>query len=576
MTDVDNPNAVPSALEGATMSRPGTAAISQSRPGTGKIWTVEGDEKLGDLEEGDGDLNSLSPSINSNGLSEEDQKLLMEKEFDDYYEDRVHKSAGPVVFLSKCMAMLPVIWTDDDAESECKTYFNLYTFIMFLAWFGLAVIAGLRIDKMDREIKWPAELAVTNATMNSEARFLTRMTVDAYVGCLFANCLTAILFGIFKCTSFAEVLYTTSAVDSQLELKEKHYDKIKRKTLYWVLVEIMFIIGHCVGLIFMFEDIQRDIILLLCVLAANMVVGVLDLQYIHLIMVLCKRYRMLNKIMAHITKPFRTFRSEEPSNQMLQNILSYRWETVKKEEVSKTFDQIWEPSEKDAVSLPDATIVNPEPVKVDMSKMDVPPAIMMKSHDKEISREEETTVMLQLDILRSIHSDLHNVGQEINQLLGFQLLVHIVTSVAMVVIFGFFTTVTALDGNLYWPFLAIVITPVLRVLLIGHWAQVAKDTSMKPFWTMSAMSTLDGSPKLERQVQKLGLQAAQKTARISAAGYFYVTRNTITRVFGMSLLFIFLLVKFDRLENAGMMSSMTAAATAAVSTATGTVSTGGK
>ena len=76
---------------------------------------------------------------------------------------------------------------------------------------------------------------------------------------------------------------------------------------------------------------------------------------------------------------------------------------------------------------------------------------------------------------------------------------------------------------------------------------------------MSQMSTLDGSPKLERQVvkkfskvqppiyvhvhvskifknftfpqvQKLGLQAAQKTARISAAGYFYITRNTITRV----------------------------------------------
>ena len=44
-----------------------------------------------------------------------------------------------------------------------------------LTRFGLAVIAGLRIDKMDREIKWPAELAVTNATMNSEARFLTRV-----------------------------------------------------------------------------------------------------------------------------------------------------------------------------------------------------------------------------------------------------------------------------------------------------------------------------------------------------------------------------------------------------------------
>jgi len=52
------------------------------------------------------------------------------------------------------------------------------------------------------------------------------------------------------------------------------------------------------------------------------------------------------------------------------------------------------------------------------------------------------------------------------------------------------------------------------------------------------------------------LQAAQKTARISAAGYFYITRNTITRVFGMSLLFIFLLVKFDRLERIGMISTI--------------------
>jgi len=190
-----------------------------------------------------------------------------------------------------------------------------------------------------------------------------------------------------------------------------------------------------------------------------------------------------------------------------------------------------------------------------MSKMDIPPALLMKSNEHEISREEETTVILQLDILRGIHSDLHNVGQEINQLLGFQILVHLVTSVVIMVIFGFFTTITALDGNFYWPFLAIVVTPMLRVLLIGHWAQVMKDTSMKPFWTMSQMSTLDGSPKLERQVQKLGLQAAQKTARISAAGYFYITRNTITRVFGMSLLFIFLLVKFDRLERSGMMMS---------------------
>merc|ERR1719500_2736152 len=188
----------------------------------------------------EGNLNSLSPSTNTEGLSEEEEKILLEKEFDDYYEDRVHKSAGPVVFLSKSMAMLPVIWTDDEAESECKTYFNLYTFIVFLAWFGLAVIAGMRVFKMDDEIVWPCD----NAT--SEKRFLSRMTVDSYMGCLFSNCLVAILFGIFKCTSFAEVLYKASEVDSQLELKEKHYDKIKRKTLYWVSVELILIAAHVV------------------------------------------------------------------------------------------------------------------------------------------------------------------------------------------------------------------------------------------------------------------------------------------------------------------------------------------
>merc|ERR1712158_49203 len=465
----------------------------------------------------EGDLKSLSPSTtNTEGLSEEEERILLEKEFDDYYEDRVHKSAGPVVFLSKSMAMLPVIWTDDEAESECKTYFNLYTFVVFLAWFGLAVIAALRVYKMDNEITWPCDNATAlmgeNAT--SEKRFLSRMTVDSYIGCLFSNCIVAILFGIFKCTSFAEVLYKASEVDSQLELKEKHYDKIKGKTLYWVSVELILIAAHVVGIVFMFEDIQRDLILMAVILAANLAIGVLDLQ----------------------------------------KILSYRWESIKKEEASKTFDQIWEPSEKDEVQLPDNEIA--DPVKVDMSKMDIPPALLMKSNDHEISREEETTVILQLDILRGIHSDLHNVGQEINQLLGFQILVHLVTSVVIMVIFGSFTMITALDGKFYWPFLAIVITPMLRVLLIGHWAQVMKDTSMKPFWTMSQMSTLDGSPKLERQVQKLGLQAAQKTARISAAGYFYITRNTITRVFGMSLLFIFLLVKFDRLERSGMMSTI--------------------
>jgi len=553
--DIETPNSVPGEV-GGTVSRPGTGGITPSRPGTGKIWTVEGDNALEEQEpnreEDEGDFKSLSPSTNTEGLSDADTKILLEKEFDDYYEDRVHKSAGPVVFLSKCLAMLPVIWTDDEAESECKTYFNLYTFVVFLGWIGLAVITGRRVDRVDT---WPAENTFTAENVTHSDRFLGRMTVDTYIGSVFSNCIVAVLFGIFKCTSFAEVLFTTSEVDSQLELKEKHYEKIKRKTLYWIVVELLLIALHMVGIVFMFEDIQRDLILLACILCANLAISVLDLQYIHLCMVLCKRYRMLNKIIAHITKPFKTFRSEEPSNEMLQKILSYRWEAVKKEEASKAFDEIWEPSEKDnpSVDLPD---MDSEPVKIDMTKEPIPPALLMKGNDKEISRDEETTVILQLDILRGIHSDLHTVGQEINQLLGFQMLVNLVTNVVIVIMFGFYTTIGALDNKFYWPFLVVMLTPVIRIMLVGHWAQVMKDTSMKPFWTMSQMSTLDGSPKLERQVQKFSLQASQKTARMSAAGYFFLTRSTITKVFGMCLVVIFLLVKFDRLERVGLVGLM--------------------
>ena len=86
---------------------------------------------------------------------------------------------------------------------------------------------------------------------------------------------------------------------------------------------------HMVGIVFMFEDVSRwegrnprsqhnidiiinlrDLILLVLILCANMAIGVLDLQYIHMCMVLCKRFRTLNKIIQHIVKPFRTFRAE--------------------------------------------------------------------------------------------------------------------------------------------------------------------------------------------------------------------------------------------------------------------------
>ena len=39
--------------------------------------------------------------------------------------------------------------------------------------------------------------------------------------------LTTLLFGVFKCRSMAEILFGLSEADAQLELQEKHYDKLK-------------------------------------------------------------------------------------------------------------------------------------------------------------------------------------------------------------------------------------------------------------------------------------------------------------------------------------------------------------
>ena len=80
---------------------------------------------------------------------DEETRILLEKEFDDYYEDHVHKSAGPVVFVSKMLGMIPVIWTEDEEESECKSYFNLYTFVIFI---GTALIFYYILDPKNLHI----------------------------------------------------------------------------------------------------------------------------------------------------------------------------------------------------------------------------------------------------------------------------------------------------------------------------------------------------------------------------------------------------------------------------------------
>ena len=89
----------------------------------------------------------------------------------------------------------------------------------------------------------------------------------------------------------------------------------------------------------------------------------------------------------------------------------------------------------------------------------------MQGNETEISRDEESTVMIQLDILRGIHSDLHHVSEEVyiislvdviytisyfsqvNTLLGFQMLANMITNVVIVILFGFYTIAGALDGK---------------------------------------------------------------------------------------------------------------------------------
>ena len=41
-------------------------------------------------------------------------------------------------------------------------------------------------------------------------------------------------FGIFKSRVFAEVLFGISECDAQLELQERHYVKIRKKSNYWI------------------------------------------------------------------------------------------------------------------------------------------------------------------------------------------------------------------------------------------------------------------------------------------------------------------------------------------------------
>ena len=87
------------------------------------------------------------------------------------------------------------------------------------------------------------------------------------------------------------------------------------------------------------------------------------------------------------------------------------------------------------------------------------------------SREEENTFIIQLDILRGIHADLAALSHEVSHLLGFQILVHLITCVIHVVMFGYFFAASLMVDQFYWPYLVLFLLPAVRIFLIGHWGQ---------------------------------------------------------------------------------------------------------
>ena len=157
-------------------------------------------------------------------------------------------------------------------------------------------------------------------------------------------------------------------------------------------------------------------------------------------------------------QPWKTFRNEQPSNFVVQNILQYR------------FDQIFEPDN----SMKEGTL--------EQMKRKVPVEKLIKSvEEPKISKEEENTLIVQLDILRAIHADLATLSHEVSHLFGFQILVHVVTSVIFVVMFGYFFAASMLNDKFYWPYLVMFLLPAVTIFLIGHWGQCLEQQVIFPF-----------------------------------------------------------------------------------------------
>ena len=118
---------------------------------------------------------------------------------------------------------------------------------------------------------------------------------------------------------------------------------------------------------------------------------------------------------------------------------------------------------------------------LEQMKRKVPVEKLIKSvEEPKISKEEENTLIVQLDILRAIHADLATLSHEVSHLFGFQILVHVVTSVIFVVMFGYFFAASMLNDKFYWPYLVMFLLPAVTIFLIGHWGQCLEQQVIFP------------------------------------------------------------------------------------------------
>jgi len=164
--------------------------------------------------------------------------------------------------------------------------------------------------------------------------------------------------------------------------KEKHYEKIKRKSLYWIIFLLILLAGHAFAFHRLLKDADiEDGAFWIADLLGHAVIYVLDLQFLHFSMVMCKRYRMVNKILVHIAKPWKNYRQEQQPANFVKKILQHRRDV---------HDQIWDPSNdaSDLAKMKDADIL--ERMIHGMGDDDNGPNI--------ISKTEENTFVLQVSI----------------------------------------------------------------------------------------------------------------------------------------------------------------------------------